>query len=64
MLLESLRSKIVIVFLILILGGCSSLTDIHCSFWLPRIGLGGIINNDIDAAIRESSAGTKCEAKF
>ncbi len=56
-----MKSILLIVFLFL--NGCSFL-QMKCSPWIPIIGIQSIMNKDINQAIKESSAGTKCEIQF
>lgn len=57
-----LRSKIAILTLIL-LNGCSIVSS-KCSPWMPYVGWKGIMNEDINTAIKESAGGTKCEVRY
>lgn len=54
---------ITILTLTLLLNGCTIISS-KCSPWMPYFGWKGLMNGDIDTAIKESAGGTKCEVRF
>lgn len=55
--------KIVVLSLALLLNGCA-IVSTKCSPWIPYFGWKGLMNADMDTAIKESAGGTKCEIRY
>lgn len=55
--------KVVVLLLCIFVVSCS-ISPVKCNFWIPRVGWQGIVEYDYNEAIKDSAAGTKCQANF